>query len=211
MWAIWRTRNDLIFQNKQFHSFIQAIFTGSYWLRLWSLLQSEDTREIIRSASKALEVVALDIFARNGWKSNNRLCFWFSLLCVRSFSCLFFSLNVENYVKTLLCVVVEAGINFLFLKKKLWHCWKVLHHLCGGGTGRSQRLGSVLANVSDRWSTLPIRTHHVLTISLISNLASQRNMNILYLVHCSVKTKFTTSVHLCSKWQQWYSVAASYN
>jgi hypothetical protein len=36
---------------------------------------------------------------------------------VGSFSCLFFSLNVENYVKTLLCVVVEAGINFLFLKK----------------------------------------------------------------------------------------------
>jgi hypothetical protein len=33
MWAIWCTRNDLIFQNKQFHSFIQAIFRGAYWLR----------------------------------------------------------------------------------------------------------------------------------------------------------------------------------
>jgi hypothetical protein len=30
MWAIWFTRKDLIFQNKQFHSFMQAIFKGVY-------------------------------------------------------------------------------------------------------------------------------------------------------------------------------------
>jgi hypothetical protein len=75
MWAICCTGNDLIFQNKQFHSFMHAIFRGAYWLRFWSLQQCEDTREIIRSASKAVEVVALDIFAKNGWRSNNRLRF----------------------------------------------------------------------------------------------------------------------------------------
>jgi hypothetical protein len=58
MWAIWCTRNDLIFPNKQFHSFMHAIFRGAYWLWFWSLLQRDDTREIIRSASKTLEVVA---------------------------------------------------------------------------------------------------------------------------------------------------------
>jgi hypothetical protein len=37
--------------------------------------------------------------------------------CVCSFFC-FTSFNVENYVKTLLCVVAEAGTNFfVFLKK----------------------------------------------------------------------------------------------
>jgi hypothetical protein len=54
---------------------MQVIFRGAYWLRFWSLLQHEDTREIICSASKALEIVALDIFAKNGWRSNNRICF----------------------------------------------------------------------------------------------------------------------------------------
>ncbi|OEL20350.1 hypothetical protein BAE44_0018630, partial [Dichanthelium oligosanthes] len=44
-------------------------------LWVWSLLQHEDKRETICLASKAPEVVALDIFAKNDWRSNNRLCF----------------------------------------------------------------------------------------------------------------------------------------
>jgi hypothetical protein len=36
---------------------------------------------------------------------------------VCSFSCLFISFIAENYVKTLLCAIAEAGINFLFSKK----------------------------------------------------------------------------------------------
>ena len=75
MWAIWYTRNDLIFEKKIFTSFMHAVFRGAYWLRFWSLLQPEDTKKTICLASKALEVVALDIFVKNGWKSNNRLCF----------------------------------------------------------------------------------------------------------------------------------------
>ncbi|RCV10732.1 hypothetical protein SETIT_2G132300v2, partial [Setaria italica] len=74
MWAIWCTRNDLVFEKKRFTSF-HAVFRGAYWLRFWSLLQREESRETICSASKALEIVALDIFAKNGWRSNNRLCF----------------------------------------------------------------------------------------------------------------------------------------
>ena len=75
MWAIWWTRNDLSFEKKIFTSFMQAVFRGAYWLRFWSLLHREDTRKTICLVSKALEVVALDIFAKNGWRSNNRLCF----------------------------------------------------------------------------------------------------------------------------------------
>uniref|UniRef100_K4AMA9 Uncharacterized protein n=1 Tax=Setaria italica TaxID=4555 RepID=K4AMA9_SETIT len=48
---------------------------GVHWLRFWSLLQREESSETTYSASKALEIVALDIFAKNGWRSNNRL--WF--------------------------------------------------------------------------------------------------------------------------------------
>jgi hypothetical protein len=32
----------------------------------WAMLQLEDTRETIRSTSRALEVIASDLFAKNG-------------------------------------------------------------------------------------------------------------------------------------------------
>ncbi|RCV20933.1 hypothetical protein SETIT_4G097800v2 [Setaria italica] len=74
MWAIWDTCNDMIFEKKRFTSFMQTVLRGAYWLRYWSVLQRKDTRETIRMASKALKVIALDIFAKNGWRSNNKLC-----------------------------------------------------------------------------------------------------------------------------------------
>jgi hypothetical protein len=52
---------------------MQIVFREAYWLRFWSLLQREDAKEGVRAASKALEVISLDIFVKNGWKSNNRL------------------------------------------------------------------------------------------------------------------------------------------
>jgi hypothetical protein len=75
LWAIWFTRNDSVFEKKHFKSFMQVILRRAYWLRFWLLLQHEDTREIICSASKALEIVALDILTKNRWKNNNRICF----------------------------------------------------------------------------------------------------------------------------------------
>jgi succinate-acetate transporter protein len=71
IWAIWCTRNDIIFKKKQFTSFMQVVFRGAYWLRFWSLLQREDTRESVRVTSKALEAIALEFFAKNGWRNNN--------------------------------------------------------------------------------------------------------------------------------------------
>ena len=63
MWAIWCTRNDLIFEKKIFTSFI-LVFSG----------EREDIRKTVCLA-KALKIVSLDIFVKNGWTSNNRL--WF--------------------------------------------------------------------------------------------------------------------------------------
>ena len=38
IWAIWCTRNDLIFEKKTGYLFMQVIFRGAYWLRFLSLL-----------------------------------------------------------------------------------------------------------------------------------------------------------------------------
>ncbi|TVU46899.1 hypothetical protein EJB05_06472, partial [Eragrostis curvula] len=53
---------------------IQAVFMGTYWLRFWALLQRDETKEKLRSASLSMEIIAMEFFARNGWKFNNRLC-----------------------------------------------------------------------------------------------------------------------------------------
>jgi hypothetical protein len=44
LWSIWCTRNDYVFE-KKYPSFLQVIFRGAYWLRLWALLQREDARK----------------------------------------------------------------------------------------------------------------------------------------------------------------------
>ncbi|RCV31494.1 hypothetical protein SETIT_6G182300v2 [Setaria italica] len=49
MWAIWCMRNDTIFEKKQFTSF----------------MQHEEARKTVCLASKTLEVVVLNIFAKN--------------------------------------------------------------------------------------------------------------------------------------------------
>ena len=46
-WAIWRCRNDIIFNKTKYSSFIQAIFRGTYWLRLWVHLQHKDMTKVL--------------------------------------------------------------------------------------------------------------------------------------------------------------------
>jgi hypothetical protein len=35
-WAIWRCRNDIIFNKIKYYSFMQATFRRIYWLRFWT-------------------------------------------------------------------------------------------------------------------------------------------------------------------------------
>lgn len=72
-WSIWHCRNDIYFNGTKYTLFLQALFRGSYWLRYWVLLQPQDARGHFHSVSAALEVAALELFASNGWKFNNRL------------------------------------------------------------------------------------------------------------------------------------------
>ena len=38
-WAIWRCRNDIIFNKIKVNSILQVIFRGTYWFRFWAQLQ----------------------------------------------------------------------------------------------------------------------------------------------------------------------------
>uniref|UniRef100_A0A453MRL9 Uncharacterized protein n=1 Tax=Aegilops tauschii subsp. strangulata TaxID=200361 RepID=A0A453MRL9_AEGTS len=45
LWAIWNTRNDMIFNGTNFTNFLQVIYRATAWIRMLSLLTHADFRE----------------------------------------------------------------------------------------------------------------------------------------------------------------------
>ena len=72
-WAIWLSRNDVVFNKAQVFSSLQVIFRATHWIRFWALLQKEEGRPPIMSGCLALEVAAMECFASNGWLFSNRI------------------------------------------------------------------------------------------------------------------------------------------
>jgi len=72
-WAIWRCRNDLIFNKIKVNSVLQVIFRGTYWFRVWAQLQREEhAKNTFSSLSRLIEIVALDL-VKGGCKHVYRL------------------------------------------------------------------------------------------------------------------------------------------
>ena len=42
-WAIWLTRNEVVFDKINLKSFLRVLFRGTHWLRQWASLQCHDT------------------------------------------------------------------------------------------------------------------------------------------------------------------------
>ena len=72
-WSVWRCRNAVVFDNKK-SSFLQAIYFTTHWLRTWAILQRHTLQDKLVEASRFLEQVAKDFFARaHGWQSSIRI------------------------------------------------------------------------------------------------------------------------------------------
>jgi len=72
-WAIWRCRNNLIFNKIKVNSVLQVIFRGMYWFRFWAQLQREEhAKNTFSSLSRLIEIVALDL-VKGGCKHVYRL------------------------------------------------------------------------------------------------------------------------------------------
>jgi len=72
-WAIWRCRNDIIFHKVKYHSILQVIFRGTYWLRFWAQLKREEQAKTVLSLmSRNIETIALE-FIKGGWNTFYRL------------------------------------------------------------------------------------------------------------------------------------------
>jgi hypothetical protein len=69
-WAVWITRNEVIFDKCRPKSFLQVLFKGTHWLRQWTKLQwHDDLRDQLTLAGQHLETSALHFFGSNGWLS----------------------------------------------------------------------------------------------------------------------------------------------
>jgi hypothetical protein len=72
-WALWLSRNDMVFQKSKSKSFLQVVFRGTYWIRSWSILSKEEGQEKLKIGCRWLETIALEIFNRSGWNMLKRI------------------------------------------------------------------------------------------------------------------------------------------
>ena len=72
-WAIWLSRNDMVFNNSRAATPLQVIFRGTHWIRLWALLQKENERPQVTLGCRVLKTTAMEFFASNGWSFSYRI------------------------------------------------------------------------------------------------------------------------------------------
>ena len=71
IWAIWLTRNEVIFEKARPKTFLQVLFRGTHWLRQWASLQRQDEhKDMLVQACQHLEVSVLEFFGSRGWLSS---------------------------------------------------------------------------------------------------------------------------------------------
>ena len=73
-WAIWLSRNDMVFNNSRVVTPLQVIFRGTYWIRYWALLQ-ENERPHVTLGCRVVETTAMEFFAFNGWSFSYRISY----------------------------------------------------------------------------------------------------------------------------------------
>lgn len=67
-WAIWLSRNDVVFNNSSPKSCVQVAFRAICWCRFWSQLQPRrEDQELIKSSCRNVERVLLQFFSNFGW------------------------------------------------------------------------------------------------------------------------------------------------
>ena len=73
-WAIWLSRNDIVFNKDISPTYLQVLFRGTYWVRFWAQLQKlEENKAILIQGARHIESVVMGVFAENGWRFSNRI------------------------------------------------------------------------------------------------------------------------------------------
>jgi hypothetical protein len=72
-WALWLSRNEVVFQKSKSRSFLQVMFRGTFWIRSWSILSREEGRNALKEGCLWLETIALEFFKGSGWNVLKRI------------------------------------------------------------------------------------------------------------------------------------------
>jgi len=76
LWAIWITRNEVVFDKCRPKSLLQVLFRGTHWLCQWASLQRhDDLKDQLISAAQHLETSALHFFSSIGWLSQRHVVY----------------------------------------------------------------------------------------------------------------------------------------
>lgn len=72
-WALWLSRNDVVFLRSKPNSFLQVLFRGTYWIKSWSILSKEEERSSLKKGCQKLEITSMEVFSKAGWNFRNRI------------------------------------------------------------------------------------------------------------------------------------------
>jgi hypothetical protein len=61
-WAIWRHRNDIVFQHKYVTNSLQVLHLAIHWLRSWVVVQKPIFQELVLATCQCLEQVVREFF-----------------------------------------------------------------------------------------------------------------------------------------------------
>ena len=73
-WALWLSRNEMVFDRSPLKSYLQVLFRATYWLRKWAQLQRHDDHiKLIKDVYRKLKSMIMQIFVNFRWKFTNRI------------------------------------------------------------------------------------------------------------------------------------------
>jgi hypothetical protein len=76
-WAIWRYRNDIVFERRNVTNILQVLHSATHWLCTWVVLQKPIFRESVLATCQRLEQVARVFLSQaHGWRSSLQIDYY---------------------------------------------------------------------------------------------------------------------------------------
>jgi hypothetical protein len=66
LWAMWLSRNDVVFNKVSISSSMHVIFQGTYWTKMWANFQKDQLKKTLQSACQVIESLTMKIFTKHG-------------------------------------------------------------------------------------------------------------------------------------------------